>query len=139
MGREKKDFTPQEWDKIELYMKAGATQKRIAEAFRVETDTLRTKFKERYGDSYHNVNESFRRTGELLIEATQFQKALGGNISMLIWLGKVRCGQREPELLSAVPPQQVQIDKDHIIMQLQHKIQTLSEHIEKHDNQPKTE
>jgi hypothetical protein len=121
-----KSFTAQEWEKIELYMKAGATQKRIAESFHVDVDTLRAKFKDRYGEDYSAVSESFRRTGELLIEATQFQKAISGNISMLIWLGKVRCGQRESEIISTTSPLQTDIDKDHIIMQLNHKIKMMS-------------
>ncbi len=52
-------------------------------------------------------------------------KALSGNTQLLIWLGKVKLGQREPDMLSATPSNQDDIDKDQIIMQLQHKITEL--------------
>jgi hypothetical protein len=124
MGEEK-EFTNKEWDRIELYMKAGASQKRIAESFGICTATLKNKVFKRYGENYEAVCRGFNTMGELLIEATQFQKALGGNIQLLIWLGKIRCGQREPEIISTIPPAQENIDKDHIIMQLKHKIRQL--------------
>ncbi len=131
MGKVRKEFTSNEWEKIELYMKSGATQKRIAESFGMEPDTLRARLQEKYGDSYHNINESFRRSGELLIEATQFQKALQGNVQLLIWLGKVRCGQKDPDHASILPPNQNNIDKDHLIMRLQHQLDSLKKNEDK--------
>lgn len=118
-------LSDKDWEKIELYMKAGASQARVAESFNISHETLRKRFKEKYGEDYKNVNESLRRTGELLIEATQFQKALAGNTQLLIWLGKVRCSQKEPEFTPTVAPLQDDIDKDHVIMQLRYKLDRL--------------
>lgn len=123
----RKEFTDIDWERIELYMKAGADHKRIAESFGLEPETLRIRIRERYGEPYQKVNDTFKRRGELLIEATQFQKALSGNVQMLLWLGKIRCGQKEPENVNNIPPNQSEIDKDHVIMQLKHKIQQMSE------------
>jgi hypothetical protein len=134
-----KILTERDWEKIELYMKAGATQIRIAEAFGMERDTLRKKIQQRYDEDYAVVVNRFRTTGELLIEATQFQKALAGNIQLLIWLGKIRCGQREPDNVATLPPAQNEIDKDHVIMELQHKIETLNELLAKYGHEREAE
>jgi hypothetical protein len=52
-------------------------------------------------------------------------KALSGNAQMLIYLGKVRLGQREPEMIQNLAVNQHQIDQSHLIMQLQHEIEQL--------------
>lgn len=122
---EVKQILPQDWGKIELYMKAGANHKRIAESFGISPDALKAAVKKRYGADYSAVSAQFRTTGELLIEATQFTLALSGNVKMLIWLGQVRLGQREPDLLTSVPPVQESIDRDHLIMRQQYLIDTL--------------
>lgn len=118
-------FKPIDWEKFELYLKAGSTQKKIAESFGLEPDTLRSRVKKKYKVDYTTLAASLCSTGELLIEATQFQKALSGNIQMLMWLGKIRCGQREPDLVSAIPVNQNEIDRDHHIMELEHKLAEL--------------
>lgn len=123
----KKEINEKEWEMIELYMKAGASQTRIAQSYGISENTLRTKFKERYGENYHTVNESFNRVGELLIEAKQYAKALEGHPTMLIYLGKVRCGQRENDEIPKEAPHQGEIDKDHEIMKLKNELATLKE------------
>jgi len=125
-----KELSPKDWEKIELYMKAGATQKRIAAAFNMSEVSLRAKVEAKYGETYSAVNQGFATLGEILIESVQFQKALSGNVPMLLWLGKVRCGQREPEIASSIPPAQDDIDKNHLIMQLQHENRELKAAIE---------
>ena len=116
-----------DWDKINLYLKAGSSQKKIAESLMIHPDTLRDRIKEKYGVEYSTYSSSLHSAGELLIEAKQLQKALEGNITMLVWLGKVKLGQREPDLISAIPPLQQDIDKDHLIMELKHKLAILEE------------
>ena len=123
----RKEINEQEWEKIELFMKAGASQTKIAQSYGICENTLRSKFKERYGEDYQIVNASFNRTGEMLIEAKQFQKALEGHPTMLIYLGKVRCGQRETDEVPRLAPNQTEIDKDHLIMQLQNELSNLKE------------
>jgi hypothetical protein len=118
-------FKPLDWDKIELYLKAGATQKKIAQCLCISEDTLRSRVKQKYGVDYSVFSASLQSKGELLIEAKQFEKALSGNIQMLLWLGKIRCKQKESDIISPLSPIQNEIDKDHLIMQLQHRITEL--------------
>lgn len=133
------EFQSKDWERIELYMKAGATQQKIADAFRIHPQTLSTKVSQRYNEPYEQVVAGFRSLGEILIEATQFQKALAGNVPMLLWLGKIRCGQREPDIASTKPPLEEQYDKDHLIMKLQHKIDQMTELLSKYGYKPEAE
>lgn len=131
MGTHKKEIN---WDVVELYVKSGCTQTRIAAAFFIDGDTLRARVKERYGVDYSVFSAALRGEGEALIEAQQFQKAMKGYWPALQWLGKTRLGQREPELLNQMAANQTQIDQTHTIMQLQHRIAELEgDDVEKPD------
>lgn len=123
-----KELLPKDWEKIELYLKSGAKPWCIAKAFHLSNTDFKKALEEKYRKGWEDIVDMFDNVGVALLEATQFQKALAGNVTMLIWLGKVRCGQREPELTNTTPPAQNEIDKDHLIMELQHRIQILEEH-----------
>lgn len=127
VGRPKKKLSVTDWEKIELYLKSGATQKKIAAAFSMSTVTFRIHCEERYGEKYHDTCESFTQTGQLLIEATQFQKALQGNVQLLIWLGKIRCGQKDSEAVNNLAPFQNLIEKEHEIMRLKNEIEEMKQ------------
>ncbi len=130
-----KHLSEDDWKKIELFMKAGASQERIAIALDICRETLAKKCKERYGEEYTDTTRRFNTNGKLLIEATQYQKALSGNTTMLMWLGKVLCGQREPDTVSTIPANQSFIDDKHENMQLKHELAMLKE---KYGHQPET-
>ena len=86
---------PIDWEKVDLYLKAGCTQENIAKSLGFSVDKLHARVRSDKGMEYTEYAERLRSTGVMLIEATQLQKALQGNITMLMWLGKVRCGQKE--------------------------------------------
>lgn len=133
------ELTQKDWEKIELYMKSGAKPWKIAKSFHLSNAEFRKQIEIKYKKPCDEVLNGYDSLGEMLLEATQFQKALSGNVTMLIWLGKVRCGQKEPELLSIIPAAQPEIDKDHIIMRLQHKIDKMNELMEKYGHKPEAE
>lgn len=123
------------WDIVELYIKSGCSQIKIAESFFIDRDTLRDRVKEKYGMEYSAFSAALRSEGEMLIEAQQFQKAMKGYWPALLWLGKVRLGQREPEMLNQVAANQNQIDQNHIIMQLQHRVAELEGNADKSETE----
>ncbi len=125
-----------EWRNVELYLKAGIEPKRIAESFMMSLEDFKSQVKERYARESIIVFNSFRTMGEIMLEVAQYQKALSGNIQMLIFLGRVRLGQREPDLIATIPPAQDEIDKDHLIMMLNHKVDTLNEILISYGNEP---
>jgi hypothetical protein len=124
----KKDIN---WDLVELYVKSGCSQTKIAQSFFIDCDTLRARVKEKYGMDYSAFSASLRSEGEMLIEAKQHEKAMKGYWPALQWLGKVRLGQKEPESTTNVAINQAQLDQSHLIMQLQHKIAQLEGNVDK--------
>ena len=129
MGLHKKQIN---WDLVELYVKSGCSQVKIAQSLFIDRDTLRDRVKEKYGMDYSAFSAALCSEGEILVEAQQFQKAMKGYWPALLWLGKIRCGQREPETTHHLAANQASIDQTHLIMQLQHEIEKLKE--EKNDN-----
>src|SRR5579864_1661235 len=106
-----------DWDLLDIYLKSGCTQKEIAESFLIHPETLGKKIKEKFDVDYTSYSRALCRSGEMLLKAAQFQKALKssspGNSQMLMWLGKVRLGQREPDSVPMVAPNQESIDQSH--------------------------
>jgi hypothetical protein len=70
-----------------------------------------------------------------MIEAKQHDKAMKGYWPALLWLGKVRLGQREPEMIQQLANNQQQIDQSHRIMELEHQLAELKANADK----PQTE
>ena len=113
---------PINWDLVELYVKSGATQLKIARSLKISDDTLRRRVKKKYKKDYAVFAAELQSEGDVLIEAQQFQKAMKGYWPALLWLGKVRLGQREPEMTQMLAVNQKEIDQSAYIMQLEHEI-----------------
>lgn len=88
-----------DWELVELMLEAGANQKQIAMAFNIHPETLRNQFKKEYDQDFSCYSASKLQYGDAVLLAAQYQKALKssspGNTQMLIYLGKVRLGQKE--------------------------------------------
>lgn len=122
MARPKKEIN---WDIVEKRMEAGNSAIVICKKFNIDTDTFYRRFKEEYGCSFGDYTAIYRQCGKEDIAYTQHMKALSGNVQMLIWLGKVDLGQKDPDPVPLKPPNQTEIDKDHIIMQLKYEIEKM--------------
>ncbi len=98
MGRQEK---PIDWNYIEMAMLAGVNQTRILESIDLNKCNFIRRFKERYGENFESYATKKHQQGNSLLEVAQFQKALNnshkGNSQMLMYLGKVKLGQKEPE------------------------------------------
>ena len=122
-----------DWEILELYAKSGCKQVDICKSLHIDEDTLRSRVKEKYDMEWSVFSASLRSEGNMLIEAHQFQKAMKGYWPALLWLGKVRLGQKEPDMLSQLPANQQQIDQTHRIMELEHQLSLV-----KNDNNDKS-
>lgn len=130
------------WDLVELYLKAGCSQTKIAQSLFIDEDTLRRRVKSKYGIEYGVLAANLRSEGDMLIEAKQFEKAAKGYWPALLWLGKVRLSQKEPETNEFKATNQPQIDYEHVIMAKDHEIDVLKDkllELQKNGNEPKTE
>lgn len=67
--------------------KIGCTDSEIAEHFNIKDDTLRRNFADNLTKGRSELKQRLRKA--------QLKLALGGNATMLIWLGKNILGQQE--------------------------------------------
>ena len=89
MARPKKDIDK---TKVEQLASFGCTNTEIASFFNVNESTIRR--------SYAEYLTKGRDKGKIRLRQMQWKAAEGGNVSMLIWLGKQVLGQSEqPTLL----------------------------------------
>lgn len=96
-----------DWNKVGEFLESGCPSTKIADAFGISTDTLYRRCEEELKTSYTAFSQQKKSTGEALVHKAQFDKAIGrtelGDNTLLIWLGKVRCDQKESVELSVAP------------------------------------
>lgn len=92
---EKKVFI--DWDKISEWLKVGCTGKECAEMLGVNEDLLYHRCPQDNGTNFRNFKA--KKKSHLRHFIREKQKELCGdkNPTMLIWLGKQYCAQKEPE------------------------------------------
>ena len=84
IGRDGIIVPPQQ---VEDLAEIGCTNKEIANFFGVDDSTLNYNFKHELAKGRANLNQRLRRA--------QIQYAIGGNATLLIWLGKNILGQTD--------------------------------------------
>jgi hypothetical protein len=88
-----------DWTEVDNLLMAGCSGKEIAGHIGINCNTLYERCTKDKDIPFGEYSQQKYAKGESLIKAKQFQKALGecldGDNTLLIWLGKVRCEQRE--------------------------------------------
>jgi len=95
IGRPKKDF---DFEKIKYDLMCGCSGVALAEEFGVHYDTLYDWVKEKTGMSFSDFSQKMKQKGNDNIHKKQYEIAMQGtkeSVSMLIWLGKQRLGQKD--------------------------------------------
>jgi len=72
-----------------------ATAEEIASFFDISVDTLSARIKERYGIGFSDYYKKESSAGNISLRRAQFKSAMNGNVSMQIFLGKQKLGQRD--------------------------------------------
>jgi hypothetical protein len=72
-----------------------------AERLKISVDTLGRRIKERHGVDFAEYKEQKKEGMRVNIRKKQYDVAMAGNVSMLIWLGKNELGQSDKQELSA--------------------------------------
>lgn len=98
MGRPTKEVN---WDTFEQLCKIQCTQTEIASVLGLHTETVREKAEKKYKEDYSAIYKRFSEDGKSSLRRAQFKAALGGNVTMLIWLGKIVLGQRDVDIEEA--------------------------------------
>lgn len=92
MGRPRKEIN---WEEFDRLCAIQCTQAEIAAWFGCTTDTIANAVKREQGTTFADYYAERRLPGLVSLRRQQFQLALGGNVPMLIWLGKQLLGQRD--------------------------------------------
>jgi hypothetical protein len=90
---------PINWDKVDELLMAGCPGTEVASFFGMHEETFYDRVAKKYGVAFSEYKAKKAATGEALLRMQQYTKAMGltakGDNTLLIFLGKVRLGQRE--------------------------------------------
>lgn len=101
-GRPQKEI---DWELVDIYLEAGSTGTEIAAYFNMHYETFYDRVKQKYNMLFTQYAGQKQQKGNIPLRVAQYNKALEGDNTQLIWLGKNRLGQSES-------PQEVSIDKE---------------------------
>ena len=114
------------WDLIDKMLAKGSFATEIAAKIGVHPDTLYNRCKTDKNSEFSAYAQQKRSIGDISIREKQFDIAVEeGNVTMLIWLGKIRLGQTETQALSTDAPKQDQIEAENLIMLQKNEIADL--------------
>jgi hypothetical protein len=82
------------WDQLDA-MIIWSNQVYCAEKLGINIDTLADRIKERTGLSFSEYKDQKKEAMRVNIRKKQYDVAMAGNVSMLIWLGKNELGQTD--------------------------------------------
>jgi len=115
-----KDRIPIDWKKVDDLLLSGCTGTEVAAYLGCHPDTLYIRVEKEYGMAFSAYLAEKRSKGESLLRAHQYAKALGytekGDNTLLIWLGKQRLSQREPESINAALVAEADIKRHEALM-----------------------
>lgn len=94
MGRPKKEIN---WQALDAVLQFGATLEDAAEIVGVHTDTLARKIKKEHDCTFTEYRDKKMSKIRYNLRKKQYDVAMAGNVSMLIWLGKNMLGQTDKQ------------------------------------------
>jgi hypothetical protein len=100
---------PIDWEKVDELLEYGCTGVEIAARLGITGETLYERTQREKGASFSLYANEKRAKGDTLLREYQFKQAKKGNITMLIWLGKQRLGQKENPGGAIIPEQIVEL------------------------------
>jgi len=108
---------PIDWSLVEYLLQADCSGTQIALSMGISNDTLYERTKKEKGMRFSLYSLKFKQKGDCLLKAKQFESAIvDKNITMQIWLGKQRLGQRDKQEITGkdgkdlIPPSITEIE-----------------------------
>ena len=98
VGNARKDFSEDDWRRLQEYANAQCNQREIAAFFGINIDTLAERIKERYGLSFSEYLETNCNGGKAALRRRLLEIAFSkqpGNVSAAIWLSKNLLGMKD--------------------------------------------
>lgn len=90
---------PIDWEKVDQLLLAGCVGTEIAPHFDMSPDALYYKCQQEHNLGFSAYSALKRSQGDSLLKEKQFEKAMSGDNTLLIWLGKTRLKQSENAFL----------------------------------------
>lgn len=90
MGRPRKEI---DWDAVDKMAGIMCTQVEICDLIGVCEDTLNSRSKEKHGVTFSEYLRQKSQFGKRSLRRKQYEVAMSGDRTMLIWLGKQWLGQ----------------------------------------------
>jgi hypothetical protein len=84
-----------DWEKVGKLLQAGCSVIGIAEQLGIERDTLYKRCKADLKCDFSTFAQQKKAHGDDLLHAKQFELAMKGDRTMLVWLGKQRLNQSD--------------------------------------------
>jgi len=109
MARPRKELN---WNELDKLCAIHATRKEIADWFEVSEDTIERRCQEEFGISFASYYDQKAVNGKMSLRRKQYEQAMGGNTTMLLWLGKQYLGQSDKQETTLDSKIQINIDKD---------------------------
>lgn len=86
---------PIDWKIVDDLLIAGCTGTEVASHFDIHPHNFYDRIVKKHNMSFTDYAAEKRQKGHSLLRTKQFQKAMSGDTSMLIWLGKNKLDQRD--------------------------------------------
>lgn len=91
-GRPQKNI---DWDRVNKLLMAGCMGTEIAPQFDLHPESFYRRVEEKFNIGFTEYMTQKRCQGDSILREAQFDKAIGGDNTMLVWLGKNRLNQKE--------------------------------------------
>lgn len=99
------------WDQLDALI-VWANQAYCAEKLGISVDTLARRIKEKFNCGFADYKHKRTEPMRVNLLKKQYDVAMNGNVSMLIWLGKQHLGQKDKHETETKGTVQINIDKD---------------------------
>ena len=100
MGRPRFLLSDDDFDKLVGMIRIQCTELEICSIFGVTYKTLNRALERRGEPTFSYLYEKHSGEGKASLRRMQWQEAMNGNTTMLVWLGKQALGQRDERALS---------------------------------------
>lgn len=101
---------PINWDDVEKLCSLHCTGEEIAAFLKISYDTLERRIKSDFKMTFAEYYKKYSSSGKLSLRRKQFEMALKGNISMLIWLGKQYLDQADRQELTGRDGKSIKVE-----------------------------
>ena len=95
--------TKVDWKRVDEYLQAQCKGTAIARMLGIHPETLYDACKRDHLTDFSVYSTQKKELGQELLRRTQYDKALAGNVTMLIWLGKQYLGQADKVETREIP------------------------------------